>query len=359
MLKYDKEDRLYYTSNGGIRLKRYLDELPGLPCQTLWTDINPINSQAKEKIGYPTQKPEALLERIIKCASNEGGIVLDPFMGGGTTIAVADRLNRKWIGIDQSPQAVKVTEFRLNRQQNPRGQKGLYTEPFTVELHKYDYDTLYNQDPFEFEGWIVRQFGGIPNIKKRGDKGVDGKAADSAPVQVKQQEAVGVDVIDKFLSAAQRFDETLFAKNRADKKPVGYIIAFSFGKGTINEAGRLNNETGTIIKLVRVEDIVPIVRRPKITLAVNDLTPDRRHPRTIECVASAESAAGIRFFSWDFDYFPDIHGFLPAVFYDKTGRQTHDYEPGHYCIGVKAVDNDGLESIESVKIKLNGTVETT
>ena len=149
MVQYDKDDKLYYTSNGGIRLKRYLEELQGLPCQTIWTDINPVNSQAKEKVGYPTQKPEALLERIIKCASKEGDIVLDPFVGGGTTIAVSDRLNRQWIGIDQSPMAVKVTEFRLQKQTD------LFTAPYTVQLYKYDYDTLRYKDAFEFESWIV------------------------------------------------------------------------------------------------------------------------------------------------------------------------------------------------------------
>ena len=81
-----------------------------------WSDIPFVRGNSKERIGYPTQKPEALLERIIKASSNEGDVVLDPFMGGGTTIAVADKLKRKWLGIDQSVQAVKVTELRLQRQ---------------------------------------------------------------------------------------------------------------------------------------------------------------------------------------------------------------------------------------------------
>jgi DNA modification methylase len=75
-----------------------------------------IQGTSKERIGYPTQKPEALMERIIKCASNEGDVILDPFMGGGTTVAVADKLHRRWIGIDQSVMAVKVTEQRLQKQ---------------------------------------------------------------------------------------------------------------------------------------------------------------------------------------------------------------------------------------------------
>ncbi len=91
-----------------------------------WIDINSIQSGSKERIGYPTQKPEALLERIILCASNEGDTVLDPFLGGGTTVAVADRLKRNWIGIDQSVQAIKVSELRLQKQRD------LFTTPFVV-----------------------------------------------------------------------------------------------------------------------------------------------------------------------------------------------------------------------------------
>jgi DNA modification methylase len=112
---YVKENLVYFPSNSGIpMLKYYLEQSNGVPLADVWDDIK--NVRGKESIGYPTQKPEALLERIITMASNEGDIVLDPFMGGGTTIAVADRLKRQWIGIDQSEQAVKVTEFRLQKQ---------------------------------------------------------------------------------------------------------------------------------------------------------------------------------------------------------------------------------------------------
>ncbi|MDR0326702.1 MAG: site-specific DNA-methyltransferase [Planctomycetaceae bacterium] len=128
-------------------------------------DIQYINAMAKERIGYPTQKPEALLERIIKASSNEGDLILDPFMGGGTTIAVAEKLMRRWIGIDQSVAAVKVTELRLDKQQD------LYSPPFSVQLHKYDYETLRNKDAFEFESWILQQYGGEPNVQQRGDSG--------------------------------------------------------------------------------------------------------------------------------------------------------------------------------------------
>jgi len=112
---FDSENRIYWSETGKPYRKYFLDEYEGQELTNIWDDIT--IAQGKERIGYPTQKPEALLERIIQCASNEGDVILDPFMGGGTTIAVAERLKRKWIGIDQSVTAVKVSEQRL-RQQN-------------------------------------------------------------------------------------------------------------------------------------------------------------------------------------------------------------------------------------------------
>ena len=115
MQRLDAEGRLHFTSRGGIRLKRYLDEMQGRPIQALWDDIDPINSQAKERIGYPTQKPLALLERIIKASSNESDVVLDPFCGCATACVAADRLSRQWIGIDISPKAVELVNMRLQQ----------------------------------------------------------------------------------------------------------------------------------------------------------------------------------------------------------------------------------------------------
>jgi len=106
---------IHFTDTGRPRYKKYSNEYEGQPIGNLWTDIPYLSSGDSERIGYPTQKPEALLERIIKASSNEGDIVLDPFVGGGTTVAVAEKLNRNWIGIDQSEQAYKKTELRLNK----------------------------------------------------------------------------------------------------------------------------------------------------------------------------------------------------------------------------------------------------
>lgn len=142
LMTYFDEVRLPYSgeslarSNRGVGIKSVmgtkegsdrLNQIGKLP-ESYW-QIPMIQGNGSERIGYPTQKPEKLLERIIKMASKEGDLVMDCFVGGGTTVAVADKLNRKWIGIDQSVQAVKVTEYRLNAQQD------LFSKPFMVQLH--------------------------------------------------------------------------------------------------------------------------------------------------------------------------------------------------------------------------------
>ncbi|WAH38563.1 site-specific DNA-methyltransferase [Alicyclobacillus dauci] len=115
MKNLDAEDRLHFTKNGGIRVKQYLDESKGVPLQCVWDDIPPVNSQSKERIGYPTQKPVALLERLILASSNENDVILDPFCGCGTSIAAAERLKRHWIGIDVTHIAITTIKERLHR----------------------------------------------------------------------------------------------------------------------------------------------------------------------------------------------------------------------------------------------------
>ncbi|MCB0056246.1 MAG: restriction endonuclease [Caldilineaceae bacterium] len=115
MEQYDSEGRLIFPSSkeGRIRLKVYLDDMPGVPVGNIWDDIPPIQSQAAERLGYPTQKPVALLERIVSASSNPGDVVLDPFCGCGTTIAAAQKLGRHWIGIDITNLAISLQKYRL------------------------------------------------------------------------------------------------------------------------------------------------------------------------------------------------------------------------------------------------------
>jgi len=138
----------------------------------------------------------------------------------------------------------------------------MFSSAYTVQLHKYDYETLRKSDAFAFESWIITQFGGISQNKKGGNKSVDGKMGDGTPVQVKRSENIGVNVIKNFSVSAKQFDKTLFETNVKSKKPVGSIIAFSFGKGAIEEAARLKTEKRIIIRLVPVEEIVPIATKP-------------------------------------------------------------------------------------------------
>ena len=343
----------YVLSDGGNgqRVKRYLKEAMeyGSPVDDVW-EFDKINNSSKERIGYPTQKPEALLERIIKCATNEGDVVLDPFMGGGTTAVVADKLNRKWIGIDQSVQAIKVSELRLDKQSN------LFSASFSVQLHKYDYDTLRNKDSFEFERWIVQQFGGTPNERQRGDFGLDGKMPDNTPIQAKRQDNIGRNVIDNFFASIRRSDMKLYEKNKKAKSPVGYIIAFSFGKGAVEEVARLKLKEGITIKLVEVSEIVPIAMKPAVKVKMQELSRDAKGNAEIEFTAKCQSDTEIEFFSWDFDYDAE-KGFKAAVVREMEGRQSHHFKAGEHTIAVKAVDNEGLESIETLKLKVNGVVK--
>ena len=342
-------NKIYFTKNGKPRRKNFIEDYEGTEVDNIWTDILPVGQVQSEIIGYPTQKPEALLQRILEMSSNENDVILDPFVGGGTTVAVADKLNRKWIGIDQSVAAIKVTEARMNNQQD------LFAKPFVTQLHKYDYDTLRFKDAFEFEIFIVTQFGGINNTKQRGDLGLDGKTRENQPIQVKRSDGIGRNVVDNFLSAVKRNDKNLYEKNKKEMKPVGFIIAFSFGKGAIQEVARLKNEENIIIKLVAVDEIIPIAKKPNLIIEIIDKGNDKKALREIEFIAKGTSEVGVEFYMWDFDY--KNEKFNPEIMFDKKGEQTFKFKPGVCNIAVKVIDNEGLENLEIIKLKVNGKIE--
>jgi len=136
-----------------------------------WWQIQPIAPSSKERVGYPTQKPEKLLERIIKASSNEGDLVLDPFCGCGTAIAVAEELNRKWVGIDITYLAIDVIKKRLEKNNIKEG------KDFKIDGEPSDYQSaqeLAKIDPFQFQIWCVSKMNAVPSTTKTGDKGVDG-----------------------------------------------------------------------------------------------------------------------------------------------------------------------------------------
>lgn len=176
MEQMEKEGRLYFPADKTkrIRRKRFLDELEGETVDTLWDDIPPINSQAQERLGYPTQKPEALLERVIQASTDEGATVLDPFCGCGTAIAVAQRLRRKWIGIDITHLAIGLIKSRLR---DAFGDAVATTYQVIGEpVSRPDAAELAKEDPYQFQWWALGLVGARRAEQKKGsDQGIDGR----------------------------------------------------------------------------------------------------------------------------------------------------------------------------------------
>lgn len=220
MKQMDDEGLLHIPSDPTMRIqrKRYLDKLEGETVDSLWTDIPPINSQAQERLGYPTQKPLALLERILKASSNEGDIVLDPFCGCGTTIHAAQKLDRQWIGIDITHLAIGLIESRLKA-----AFPGI---KFTVEGTPKDFEAavdLATRDKFQFQWWAVTLVNAVPygGKKKGADSGIDGyyyckpdgKQTEAGIVSVKGGDHPGVKDVRDLVGVVQR-----------EKAPVGVLI---------------------------------------------------------------------------------------------------------------------------------------
>jgi DNA modification methylase len=187
---YEKQGLLVWPKkiDGLPQLKYYLEDNKGVPVTDFWDDIDLISPSSVEGLGYPTQKPEALLERIIKASSNEGDVVLDPFCGCGTAIAVAQRLNRRWIGIDITHLAVALIKHRLYDMFGDKIQYRVVGEPVSLP----DARALAENDPYQFQWWALGLVGARPIEEKKGaDKGIDGRLyfhdeADSKKRKTKQ-----------------------------------------------------------------------------------------------------------------------------------------------------------------------------
>ena len=176
MEELDREGRLFFPAkkDGRLRRKLYLDDSAGVPVSDNWTDIKPIFATGAERLGYPTQKPEALLERIITASSNEGDVVLDPFCGCGTAVAVAHRLKRRWVGIDITHLAVNLMKHRLLNAfgESVKDEYEVIGEPVDLEGARQ----LAADDPYQFQWWALGLVGARPVEQKKGaDKGIDGR----------------------------------------------------------------------------------------------------------------------------------------------------------------------------------------
>ena len=171
MEELDRNGRLAFpkTATGRIARKHYLAEQEGRKVADVWTDIPPLQAAAQERLGYPTQKPRALLERIIVASSNPGDVVLDPFCGCGTAVDAAQKLGRQWIGIDVTHLAIGMIEDRMRS-----GYPGIEFETIGVPRDLASAERLAAEDKHQFQQWACWHVGGYPRDKKGGDKGVDG-----------------------------------------------------------------------------------------------------------------------------------------------------------------------------------------
>jgi len=236
--------------------KVYLSE--GVRIGDVW-EIPIINASSKERLGFPTQKPLALMDRIIEASSNKGDVVLDAFCGCGTTLASAQKYGRKWIGIDISPTACRVISQRMWKM------FGLVEDKnFKMYGLPRSETELAIMPHFEFQNWAVIALGGIPNRIKSGDFGIDGKlypieqekikdeelglfgAIDVYyPIQVKQKNKAGRPDIDAFETAMRR-----------DKRQKGYFVSFDFSSDAIREIQRVEREDKMEIVPVTVKELL-------------------------------------------------------------------------------------------------------
>ena len=253
------------TKPGAVpRQKRYLDEGKGVPLGTVWDDIGPVQGRSEEALGYPTQKPLMLLNRILEMSSNENDIVLDAFCGCGTALVAADNLNRQWIGIDVSPTACRVMAKRMRDVCKVREDEKLWRvgRGFVVRDLPWSEKKLRQLPPFEFENWAVIALGGIPNKVQVGDMGIDGRIYPVSatpkkkageldfmdawyPIQVKQKNKVGRPDIDSFEAVMMREDRTK-----------GFFVSFDYTSDAITEIQAFFQRTGKTIIALTVKDIL-------------------------------------------------------------------------------------------------------
>jgi DNA modification methylase len=263
-----KQGRIVQTKTGSVpRYKRYLDEGQGVPLGSTWDDIKPVQSHDPERLGYPTQKPLKLMERILEISSQPNDIVLDAFCGCGTALVAAQNLGRQWIGIDISPTSCRVMAKRLRDICKLSEDEKLWRvgRGFVVRDLPWTEKQLRDIPPFEFENWAVIALGGIPNKAQVGDMGIDGriypvssmptKSGKSAgeldfmdawyPIQVKQKDKAGRPDIDMFEAAMMRED-----------RPKGFFVSFEFSSDALREVDAFFRREHRVIVPLMVREIL-------------------------------------------------------------------------------------------------------
>ena len=264
--EFEKQGKIFTTGRGTKRLKQYLDESKGWLVDDMWEDIKNVRQaqvqdmHKREWLGYPTQKPEALLERIIKASSNKGDVVLDAFCGCGTTLLVAQREKRKWIGIDISPTACRVVAKRL--EDSFRIREGI---DFRIKDLPKTVEELRAYPPFEFQNWAINALGGVPSKVRVRDGGIDGKLY---PIEdIRKEKTEGIDLfgdIDRYIPIqVKRTDqvgrpdiENFEVAMKRDGRDKGIFVGFDFSRDAEKEIRRVEREEGLEIEAIRVNDIL-------------------------------------------------------------------------------------------------------
>ena len=222
-MELHRQGRIIQTRPGAVpQYKRYLDEMPGVAVQNVWTDVPVINNRSREILGYPTQKPLALLERIISTSSNAGDIVLDPFCGCGTAVHAAHKLDRQWIGIDITHLAIGLIRRRMTD-----AFPGLEIEVIGEPVDLTGGQELARKDKYQFQWWALDKLGAQPvaGKKKGSDKGIDGvipffagpkEDYKRAIVSVKGGEHAGVAAVRDLKGVLDR-----------EKEPIGILLTLN------------------------------------------------------------------------------------------------------------------------------------
>jgi site-specific DNA-methyltransferase (adenine-specific) len=287
MERLDAENRIFYTRNGIPRMKRYLDESKGMPAQDVWTDIESLKSWMSERLGYPTQKPEALLERIVCASSKEGDVILDPFCGCGTTIQVAQKLNRRWIGIDITHLAIGLIKTRLASSfENSVPPICQTYEVIGTPTDLAGARQLASENKYQFQYWALSLVDAHPTdgIKKGADRGIDGRiyfheahSSDSKQIifSVKGGQNIGVSEVRDLIGVLQR-----------EQAEIGVYISFAEPTKPMlreaAEAGFYTSQDGSKyprVQLLTIQDLLEGTKSVQRPLHVRDTT-FRRAPRS-------------------------------------------------------------------------------
>ncbi len=356
------------------RAKVYLNN--GVLAHDVW-DVGVLNATAKERIGYPTQKPEALLERIIQASSDKGDVVADFFCGGGTTAAVAQRLGRRWITCDQSRVAVAITADRLTRQVEEQTGKLFPVPDFTVEHWGiYEVRRLAETPPEQFRAFVLRAFGAVPEEREAGIHGYKG----ALPVWVgepDQKKAVTAADVQAFANAMRK---TL--RYKQDNLRDGIMLAWAFRPDAMEAAERLRRLEQTDLNFIRLdmiridsprfrenvtalstdhadyENFLTYVQPPRMEVGYKRIAP-RTYKFDVSETVIMNAGAKIINVQWDFDYdkrFSSTPGYA-FVHGSKTGPELQaQYEfpmTGKKRIACKVQDDMGGEGLWTTEIEVS------